>query len=65
MSKDEIVEVCVDILRDSGKAFLVSDGDIEVWIPRKWVENRDDINEGDSVVDIRLPFWKAEDLELV
>ena len=62
---DEIVEVCVDVLQDTGKALRVTDGDVKVWIPYKWVENSKDVNEGDVAVDIRIPQWKAEDLELV
>lgn len=63
--ENEIVEVCVDIVKDTGLAFLVTDGDVEKWIPYKWVENCDDLDEGDVAVDIHIPRWKAKDLELV
>lgn len=66
MSKNEIVEVDVDIVNVTEGAFLVSDGDNEGWVGRSLVAN-DDKNEfeaGDTVT-LHIPQWKAEELGFV
>jgi hypothetical protein len=58
------VEVFVDVLKDTGMSFLVSDGDIEDWVPHSLVANRDDVEEGASL-EITIPVWKAKEIGLV
>ena len=62
--RNETVEVFVDVLKDTGMSFLVSDGDVEEWVPHSLVENRDEVEEGASM-EILIPRWKAEELGLV
>lgn len=51
--------ICAEIIRDTEKAFLVSDdGKTEAWIPKSQVETDQDGGPGDTVV-FTMPEWLA------
>lgn len=57
------VEVEVDIVGRSGLAYLVSDGDREVWLPRSLC--RFDMDTANNTATVTLPEWLAKDKELI
>ena len=63
---DDKVEICCDILKETDEAFLVRQGDLEVWVPKsQFVENPDEYMEGDENVSFSIPIWLAEKKGLV
>jgi hypothetical protein len=61
---DETIDIFVEILEETNDAFCISDGDREGWIGKTLVANLEDI-EGCKSGEIRIPVWKAEELEMV
>lgn len=59
-----MLEIFVHVVKETEGAFLVSDGEVEVWIPRSLVRNADEVVEGEDM-EIVIPLWKAEELELL
>jgi hypothetical protein len=66
---DETVEIDVDLIHHHNDAMLVSDGDIEVWVPYSLVDEDESTitrqskaGESGTVV---IPEWKAVKLGLV
>jgi hypothetical protein len=62
-----MIEVVLDIIRETADAFLVSDGDREVWLPKSQIGNADDL-EGRSPVEnvtLVLPEWLATEKGLM
>lgn len=60
---ENYIDVHVDILRETDKAWLVSDGDREVWLPKSQVDT-DGLEVGCSG-PIFLPEWLALDKGLI
>jgi len=58
MSKE--TEICLEILKETDKAFWVSDdgGENRQWIPKSQVETDQDCGPGDTVV-FTMPEWLA------
>ena len=59
----DFVDVHVDILRETDKAWQVTDGDVTVWLPKSHVET-----DGLKVCcsgKIFLPEWLAHDRGLI
>ena len=61
---DEVIEVIVDVKKETEKAFLVFDGSTEAWIPKVLIENIDDCVVGKSSY-ITIPEWIALEKELI
>jgi hypothetical protein len=58
----EAVEVCGEIIKETDDAVLFTDGDIEVWIPKSVIEERQGPDED---VELELPEWFAIRNDLV
>jgi hypothetical protein len=55
----ELIELALTVKHQTEKAFLVTDGVNEVWLPKSQVEH----HEEDGIFVI--PFWLARDKELI
>lgn len=64
MAKFELADVYVQVLRETPKAYLVSDGVHEVWVPKSQVAYDPDPKEINSGT-MTMPVWLAEKTELV
>jgi hypothetical protein len=63
----KIIDVVLDIVRETADAFLVSDGDREVWLPKSQIGNADEM-EGlghAENVTLVLPEWLATEKGLI
>ena len=63
----ELVEICVDLVRETAMAILVDPGDgDEVWLPKSQIV---DVETLPSIpangVDIEIPEWLALDKDLI
>lgn len=57
-----MIEITLLIKHETDKAYLVSDGDRDVWLPKSQVELLDQIeDEG----DFEISEWLAKDKELI
>ena len=57
MSKD--IEITVDILRETDKAYLVFDGKLEEWVPKSLIKDYVEEQDG-SISSIFLSEYIAE-----
>ena len=66
MTKEQYVELDLEILNETEKAFRVTDGDIYCWIAKSQIQNyeEDEWSVGDTETMI-LPEWLAEDEGLI
>ena len=62
MSKG-IIEVAVDVKAKTDKAYLVTDGTVEEWIPRSMIE--DECEENGEISSIFIPEWLAQKKGLI
>lgn len=62
--ENNMVEVTVDIKKETPQAFLVTDGDIEAWIPKSQINRLTRVAYNNTTV-IEIPEWLAEDRELI
>jgi len=64
----DLVDITVQILRHGDNSMLVTDGDIEDWVPYSLLGEDSEVDEtsdeGDTG-DIYLPQWKAEEIGFV
>jgi RNase P/RNase MRP subunit p29 len=58
MSNDEMVEISAELVRETDNAFLLSDGDREVWVPKRFCTWA-----GKHLWE--LPTWIAKDRGLI
>lgn len=57
MSKE--IEICLEVRRETEKAFLVTDdGENTIWIPKSQAKPDQDCGPGDTVV-FTMPEWLA------
>ena len=56
-------DIDVDILRETDDAILVTDGSVEVWLPKSQIVYEGEA--GDRNVEIILPEWMAEKKGLI
>lgn len=63
MNSSDTVELELDLKHETEDAYLVSDGDEDVWLPKSLVRSVDEL-EGDTVL-ITIPEWLAKDRGLV
>jgi hypothetical protein len=61
MSKENY-EITVEVKRETDKAILVDDGDVEVWLPKSQIVERTDLKDG--FAELVIPEWLAEEKEL-
>lgn len=59
-----LIDIALDLRWSTGKAYLVSDGTKEVWLPISQVENSDEVKVGESGVFV-MPEWLAKDKGLI
>ncbi len=57
-----VVECDIDLLKESEKAYLVSDGDVSFWIPKSQSRL---IYERGIPTSIELPEWLAKEKGLI
>lgn len=67
--QEETVEVDVELVYKTEEAVLVSEGQVEGWIPKSLIAkpNREDVDEMDlgTWFKIEIPEWKAIEVEFV
>lgn len=57
--RSDIVDIAGELRRETDKAFLIFDGDQEVWLPKSLVE----YDAGDRIFS--MPEWLAKDKGLI
>ncbi len=62
MSDKDQVDICVEFLRDSGRAVKVSGGNVEEWLPKSQIEY--DGEPGDTIT-VTMPNWLALEKGLI
>lgn len=62
MSDKDEIDICVEFLKDSGRAIKVSDGYVEEWLPKSQIEY--DGEEGDTIT-VTMPNWLALEKGLI
>ena len=70
MSRNDLVAVSVEYLRQTELAIQVKDGDKKVWIPKSQVAEELDWDEFDFglervFIDIEIPEWLAEEKGMI
>ena len=58
-ARSDVVDVAAELRRETDRAFLVFDGEREVWLPKALVEH--DPHDG----TFAMPEWLARDKELI
>jgi hypothetical protein len=63
----KIIDVVLDVIREKADAFLVSDGDREVWLPKSQIGNADAIEGFGPAENVTfvLPEWLATEKGLI
>lgn len=61
MASKDNYEITVEIKVETDKAILVSDGDVEAWLPKSQIVERIDLKDG--YAELIIPEWLAEDKE--
>ena len=66
MGRQEYVEIDLEILNETEKAFRVTDGDVYCWIAKSVIQNYEDDSweVGDTEMMV-IPYWIAEDEGLI
>ena len=59
----DLIDIEVDLKHETDKAYLVSDGDREVWVPKSQCEF--EMSDTPPYGTLTLPEWLAEDKELI
>ncbi|MCK5607552.1 hypothetical protein KAR91_37055 [Candidatus Pacearchaeota archaeon] len=62
---NETTDVSGEIVRITGQAILINDGDRDVWLPISQIENFDESWKVKDTVDLEIPEWLAIEKELV
>lgn len=57
-----MIELCLEIIRETEKAFLVTDddGDTQAWIPKSQIRCEDLAGPGDMII-FDVPEWLASE----
>lgn len=64
--RDEIVDVALDYIAESDRAFLVSNGKIERWLPKSQIQNLSEIKRHRLACSAFLmPRWLAQKEDLI
>lgn len=57
---DELVEICAELIHESHLAWLVNNGDENVWIPKSQVsEMKEFEKDGKDCANLFIPEWLA------
>ena len=62
MSDRDEIDICVEFLKDHGRAIKISDGNVEEWLPKSQIEY--DGEEGDTIT-VTMPNWLALEKGLI
>jgi hypothetical protein len=68
---DDFVEVTIEFIKQTNLAVLVTDQDVETWIPKSQIRDEHDYlidftdNKKGDIVNIRIPEWLAMDKGLI
>lgn len=54
------IEIFVEIKNETEKAFLLTDGVIEMWVPKSLIENYEEIS-GNECCNVEIPEWLAKE----
>lgn len=57
------IEFSAEIIHETDKAYLLSDGTDEFWMPKSQIKSERDL--GDGNVELEIPEWLAEDKGIV
>lgn len=60
--KSDLIDLKVELKKETPKAWLVHDGDREVWIPKSECELEKDRN---NMYDLTIPEWLAMEKGLI
>jgi len=63
MSDGDLIEIDVEVVAETPKAMLITDGKKEVWIPRSQI--KDYSEESGKVTSIFLTEWMATEKGLI
>jgi hypothetical protein len=63
MARNDDVEITVEIVKETDMAYLVKDGDVEVWLPKSQIRGEEDLQGG--IVELIIPEWLAEEKDLI
>lgn len=58
-----IIEIAVEVLHETDQAILVTDGNVEEWIPKSLIE--DQVGDGMEIETIFIPEYIALDKGLI
>lgn len=61
---DEIVEICGTIIHETDESILLTDGDIEFWLPLSLITYDAQCGVGDEVI-VEVPYWLCVEEELI
>lgn len=61
------IELTLEVKQETVLAFLVTDNDIEEWIPKGQISVIDkyEDEEENVIIEIEIPEWLAKDKELI
>jgi hypothetical protein len=62
MSK--FIEIDVEVIKETAKAFLVTDGDKEEWMPKSQIKTTGLLSPGGTYT-IKIPEWLAKEKGMV
>lgn len=65
MSEPRLIEIACEVLRETDKAFHVSDGVREAWLPKSQVEHHPSENPRSRSSIVVMPEWLAKDKGLI
>lgn len=59
------VEFCGEIKRETDKAFMVFDGQNEIWMPKSMIQSKRQIGYNRSDFVFEIPEWLAKEKGIV
>lgn len=62
--RSNLITVAVELRHETDAAFLIFDGENEIWIPKSQCE-MEAIEGKENLFDLELPEWLAKDKELI
>lgn len=65
MSDSRHIEIACEVLRETDKAFHVSDGVREAWLPKSQVEHHKETDPRKRSCVMVMPEWLAKDKGLI
>jgi hypothetical protein len=63
--RNKNAEIVLDIIAISEGALLLSNGDLEAWVPKSLIDNYDNNWEEGNAKKMLIPVWKLRDAELI